>query len=291
MKARLPRRLLERCRAAVADARRYLHERQSPLGGFCFYRWQHIDEPNLGDTFHAVAALHRIGAAIPHADRVEKFLHVFPTAGLDALYYRAFTHALLDDAAPLDEAWLREIRDFTLPVPSANGRAPSSGALERTRRALTLKRRFATLDGVDVAGIRAGIDGLWRGEGGYGAAKPNLWDTWLCLAILDRLDAPLPVATACRFLDGLQFPAFGFVATRDSLLAALEIAYAGVRCCALLAQPVRYPEAVLDFVLACRDGDGGFARAPDALPNIELTYQALGIIADLCGEEVFASSR
>jgi prenyltransferase beta subunit len=41
--------------------------------------------------------------------------------------------------------------------------------------------------------------------------------------------------------------------------------------------------AALAFILDCQTGDGGFARAPDALPDIALTHLALAGLDALAG--------
>jgi hypothetical protein len=46
---------------------RYLLGRQSPTGGFCFYRSEYLDEANLFDTWHAVAALALLNELSPHS--------------------------------------------------------------------------------------------------------------------------------------------------------------------------------------------------------------------------------
>jgi ribonuclease BN (tRNA processing enzyme) len=48
--------------------------------------------------------------------------------------------------------------------------------------------------------------------------------------------------------------------------------------------PVRHRADVLEFVLACQCNNGGFSRAPVALPDLELTHGALQIIALLAPE-------
>ena len=59
--------LTSRARQAVAEATAYLRGRQSYNGGFCFYRFEYLDEPNLRDTYHAIAALTLLGAEVPRA--------------------------------------------------------------------------------------------------------------------------------------------------------------------------------------------------------------------------------
>jgi len=59
--------------AAVA----YLASRQSPSGGFCFYRTEFLDQPNLADTYCAVRGLMLLGESVQHRQRVPSFLESF----------------------------------------------------------------------------------------------------------------------------------------------------------------------------------------------------------------------
>lgn len=115
---------------------------------------------------------------------------------------------------------------------------------------------------------------LESSSGGFGE-QPNLWDTYLSLSILSslgRLDASPATKT---FLERLQVPSFGFIMTPDTSMSTIEVLYAGASCCSLLGIPLAHAADTVSAVLRCQMGDGGFARAPVALPNLELTHLAL----------------
>ena len=253
-------------------ARAYILSRQSRSGAFCFYKTEHVDEPNLHDTHHAVAALALLGVDVPRVELLGQFLNSFLSCEPHTLYYRVFALDLLGcsslvGAQPLAEA--------ALGVPRATVRTATSGWLETTLKVLLLKRRVG--DFRDRPDLIQFIDGL-KADGGYGD-KPNLWDTYLSLTILALLANRPPEAATAAFVDRLQVPSFGFTLTGDSLLGSLDIVYAGMKCCAMLGVPVRYKADALRFVYACQSTNGGFSRVPDALPDIEMTSRALRILA------------
>jgi hypothetical protein len=263
-----PPALKARARNAIAKATDYLRDRQSSNGGFCFYRW--LGEPNLHDTWHAMSALTLIGAEVPRANAVAASLDVYVTTLPESLYQRAFTLDRLGLTDRLGKDDLQRLRDLN-PAAVLAETVPVTARLEKLLHILCLHRRFAGMQGDDRIAedlMRERFDGGW-------GDKPNLGDTWLALAILRLLDASVSLQETRDFVDALQVPSFGFTATRDSSLTNLDTVHAGVGACALLGLPVRYPDDALDYLLACQTSDGGFARTPDALPNIACTHRAL----------------
>jgi hypothetical protein len=258
-------------RKAVAHTVTYLRDRQSPNGGFCFYRWQGLEEPSLGDTRHALATLRLLDAEIPRRAKVVAFLHGFEAAGFDGFYCRLLALAALDAAMPPDARSLERIRAFDAAAVLADEHVPTTARLERTLRIVTLQRCFDAIAGTDeiVAGVRA----LCR-DGGWGD-KPNLGDTRLALEVLAACGARASTDVTRRFVDATQIASFGFTATVDSRYTTLDVVHAGLRACTLLGWPVRYMTDALDFVLGCQGDNGGFARTPDALPGIDLTHRAV----------------
>lgn len=272
----LPASLLSSARKVAARAERYVRSRQSYNGGFCFYRCAGVDEPNLHDTYHAVAALSLLHEKVPRAEELAQFLAGFPAAGVHQLYYCAFALELLGRSSLIAAPQLASIRSLEV-VPRTEDRTASSGWLEATLRAARLKRRFAELSACPE--LVAFIGGL-EAEGGYGG-KPNIIDTYLCLSILALLGRRPPAENSARFVDRLQVPSFGFSLTADSMTASLDVIQAGMKCCAMLGIPVRYAPDVLSFTLVCQTSNGGFSRSPAALPAIEQTHRALQIISML----------
>jgi hypothetical protein len=263
--ADLPATLLARARTAVAKAKAYIESRQSTSGGFCFYRSEYVDEPNLHDTYHAVAALTLLRAEVPRAGELARFLDEFSLLGSGYYYY----YALLIDAARL-----ARIGELAVTPPPSGARIVTSGWLQGVLRTIRLKRRFAGLRALpQVADF---INSL-KADGGYGD-KPNLCDTRLCLSILALISYGAVANDTRDFVDRLQRRPFGFALTNDSLAANLDVLYAGMKCCAMLGVSVRYRADASALVLACQTSNGGFARAPVALPDIELTRRALQIM-------------
>lgn len=251
----------------------YLTARQCPGGGFCFYRGPYLDEPNLADTYCAIRALHLLGEAVPHSARTLAFLRGFDGFDQPAqLHSRAMGLLSLAPGWRPDRRLLASIHALRITPPLAAGSAELHGWLSRTRPIARLKHGcFAEAPMVREWIVAAGRDG------GYGG-RPNLWDTWLASDIADCCRARVDREASRAFVDRLQVPPYGFTAVEGSVLGNLEMAFAGVRCCALLGVPVRFAAQVRSFVCACQTGKGGFARSPGALPNIELTYRALWIL-------------
>lgn len=271
MASELPVALQTKARAAAQRAQTYLCGRQSPGGGFCFYRWMGVEEPTLCDTWHAVAALTLVGAEVPRRDEVEAFLRAFDATGLDDLYHRAF--ALGSLGAVIEPQQLERIASLDAGTELANDHVPVGERLKRTLRITRLQRQFAELLAPSVIAERV-LD-MCRGDG-WGD-KPNLCDTCVALSILyacDKHETPRDVRT---FIDALQISAFGFTATRDSTYAPLEVVHAGLRACSLLQLPIHHLSDAIGCVLACQSSNGGFARTSDALPDIALTH--LGLLA------------
>lgn len=267
----LPPALSVKARMAAVRARSYLEGRQSADGGFCFYRWQTVDEPTLRDTWHAVAALTLLGAGVPRRGDVVAFLRGFPCTGFDDRYHRGLALARLNESIPADV--IEHVGELDAAAALVDAKVPVAARLRRARQIVALQRRLATVR-EPAAVIERTLD-LCR-DGGWGD-KPNLPDTWLALAILDACGSRGHGDGVNEFVDALQVPSFGFTATRDSTFAPLEVVHAGLRACSLLRLPVLHLSDAVASVLACQSDDGGFGRTSDALPGIAQTH--LGLLA------------
>lgn len=254
----------------------YLAAHQSPGGGFCFYRTAHLDEPNLADTFHAVATFHLLGEAVPRADKVARYLDRFDAESQPhLLYYVVQARRMLEAAFAPNARTAASIA--ALSVQQVPTMAHVSGWLERTRLVMRLQEQFG-----HARDARLVVRALQRlsSAGGFGA-RPNLRDTWLALDTLDACGDVGAVPDAAAFVDTLQARPFGFTATRVGTDANLDVIHAGTQACRVLSIPIRYPDDALQFVLACQARDGGFARTEGALPSIEYTYHAVAVLAQL----------
>lgn len=266
-----------RLRAALDKARTYLLGRQSVNGGFCFYRSAGVDEPNPFDTWHAVAALRRLGALPVNPDQVAAFVSEAEISSQPyGLYYRVRTLQVLGFPDPKSP----QVREMVARLPLHLGTPPSPfGGLERLRLILALKRHFS-LD-YPKDGIGASLMALEQPEGGFGL-PPNLLDTRLALSILSFCDRQSSAATRA-FVANLETPGFGFRLTANSLSPTLETLCAGIACCHHLDLPITYADDALHFILSCQGRNGGFSRATGALPDIGMTHLAISALATLAG--------
>lgn len=266
--------------ALFVRAAAYLCGRQSPNGGFCFYRAYGVEEPNLFDTYHAVAALAGIGCEVPKQQELLGFLRALAShAQVSALYHRSFTLEYLGRADHVDTAAIRRLVIASPPIVHV----PLAAALEQLRQAVRLKQRFAVVDGTVAAAMAPRLRALQH-DGGFGD-KPNLEDTAAALAVLaglGTLDRHTVVAVR-EYVDALQVEGLGFALTRDSLTSSLGTILAGIESCELLGLPLRFGADIEGFVLACEVADGGFARVPGALRDIESTHHAVAILQHLRG--------
>jgi hypothetical protein len=261
--------------AALQKTRAYLYSRQSDHGGFCFYKSDGVDEPNLGDTYHALAALKLLHAPVPHVNALLRFLDEASILGPGYLHAYAFALDLLDHAERIDPARLARIAEWPVAPPRwALDAQGLGGWLHHLLCLLRLKQRFAQLEPCPelVAYIQD-----WKTDGGYGR-EASLTQTYLALSVLRLLGVESAEADVRDFVNDLQVLPFGFTETRHCVSANIDVVYAGVQCCALLGLSVRHGRQVLDFTLACQTEAGSFSRAPVALPDIELTHRALQIL-------------
>jgi hypothetical protein len=293
MSSAAPTNLSARCNDAVARAAAYIRTRQSPSGGFCFYRYGGIDEPNLGDTYCAVAALRLFGIEVPNGRKTADFVSKARIFGLTYLYFCAFTLEQLGLASRISEETLAGIRSLSISVPGTASSVDKSGWLESARKAIRLQQRFTPEAGKPASGAS---DARWDGRyaqvatfvadlmerGGFGV-RSNLWDTCVTLSVSTLLGLRPPEDMAA-FVDSLQQPPVGFLMTPHSAMSSLDVAYAGARCCEILGLAVRHRPEVIDFTLSCQCTNGGFAHAPMALPNLEFTYRGLQTLAILVPE-------
>jgi hypothetical protein len=261
--------------AAVAKAVTYVYAKQSYNGGFCFYKYAYLDQPNLHDTYHALQALKLSGARISRSGEVLQYLSRTEPVDASGLFYCVFSFDSLGRFSLIPPAHAARVRALRFKRLRIAADVDASHWLESTVQTVQLQRRFAAP--THTLEILHELDGL-KHEGGYGE-KATLQETALSLRMLKLLGEKLPTPHDTRaFVDGLQRRSIGFTNTTDSLSANLDIVAAGIECCALLHLPVRHRDDIIAFVLACQAADGSFSQVPVALPNIALTHQALKII-------------
>src|SRR5512139_4192552 len=99
-----------RLEQALERAAAYVASRQCRNGGFCYYRYADLEEPNLHDTYYAVAACELLQREVPDPEQVVAYLRSMQTAGRQSsyLYYAGFTARRLG-VDLLDQAFLDKV--------------------------------------------------------------------------------------------------------------------------------------------------------------------------------------
>ena len=278
-----------RLEQALDKAADYIANRQCRNGGFCYYRYADLEEPNLHDTYYAVAACGLLQREVPNPDRVVDYLRSMQTAGRQSsyLYYYAFTAQRLGDLGLLNQTFLDKVEALRLHLPPAGKNVSLSEWLEDSLRVVRLRKTFTS--GLEAGAVTDLVHGLLR-RGGVGAT-PNLRDTYLALRILAELDSLTGLDEANAFIERLQRPSLGFKYTESSFSDPdIDTLYAGVFSCTLLGLDIHYAGDILHTLLSCQRLHGGFARSSDSLGNLNTHCKALSIIDQLREHEAGCNS-
>lgn len=263
--------------SALDRARDYLIERQSPDGGFCFYRGYYLEEPNLSDTWHAVAALTGLlGVVLPERVSHADFIIGQPIEPQPlVLYYRVRALLALGVDDPKSAMVRSAVVALQMHLPDLAMHTTFSAALQRLSCTLWLKRHFGLMPAADD--LAHPLLQWEHADGGFGT-PPNLLDTAAAIAVL-MLCGHTPASRTGEFVNRMAVSGFGFRLTANSLSPNLETTCAGMLSCCRLGLPVPHVQDAVAFVLSCQTGNGGFARAAGALPDITLTHLALTALA------------
>lgn len=266
--------------SALQHAREYLIEKQSPGGGFCFYRGYHLEEPNISDTWHGVAALtDLLGVELSQRKGHADFVIGYPVERQPfLLYYRIRCLLALQTIDPAAAEVERAVEALHPSLPDPARPHLLGASLKRLHCVLWLRNHL----GMETATqhFAQKVLAMAHEDGGYGVPS-NLLDTADAIALLRLCGAALPEATR-EFVSSMADPQFGFRLSATSRSPNLETVHAGAASCRRLALGIPHVAAAASFVLSCQTGNGGFGRASNALPDLELTYMALTtLIRDL----------
>lgn len=255
---------------------RYITERRCASGGYCFYR---LDEPNSGDTFHALASLAMLGAVLDD-DATRSYLHAFQRT--DGSFSNVTVgHAVCRSLAILSErpqadptGWI-----LSLLLPPGDSARPveSSSLFWRTY----LLADLCTLLGIAIpadkkAAVISTVLRYMHPDTGFGSQYSTIIETGHALAILAALRYPVSMTGSTEFLKRCEEPSFGFLAVPGVTPAYLEHVHAGVLACSVLGYRSPAHEHCREFIRRCQIGNGGYVRSVfGGSATLENTYLAL----------------
>ncbi len=268
----------------VAACRRYVLDRQTPSGGFCFYRYGPwgVEEPNAVDTGSAIASLVLLGCAVPRLNQVVAWLQGLQdhTGGYASLVIADATLGALHRLGLAPERDPRNyLQDAAAQIGLFDSRAHEwNGWLANAHCCL----QWWHVHGLSLDQPRRMLPAILKvledPEGGFVASHPSVIETWHALRILSLLDQTLP-QNALTFLRQCEHSVSGMTLTPGSTATSLEAQHAGARALRLYTAGVTQHAAIRRFTAACQTSGGGFARTPDALPNLIDTFRALAVLS------------
>jgi len=259
----------------------YIRERRCDSGGYCFYR---LDEPNAGDTFHALASL-AILDALPVDDEVTRdYLYTFRNpekhfSNVNVRYAVARSLLLLGEKPEDDPAsW---ILPFLIPPSDGIRPVESSSLFEQ----LYLLADLCTIQQVTIpsekkAQIITALLHHQHTDTGFGNPVSTIIETADALAILAALGHPVLLTGSTEFLKQCEDPASGFLAVPGSKPGYLEHIHAGVRACSVIGYQSPVLDRCREFILRCHVGNGGYVRSIfGGSATLENTWLALDTLA------------
>ena len=259
----------------------YIRERRCSSGGYCFYR---LDEPNAGDTFHALASLAILDALPDNDNATRDYLSTFRNpekhfSNVNVRYAVVRSLLLLGEKPEDDPAsWI-----LPLLIPPRDGIRPveSSSLFEY----LYLLTDLCTIQNVTIpsekkAEIITAVLHYHHKDTGFGHPVSMIIETADALAILAALGYPVSSAGSTEFLKQCEDPASGFLAVPGSKPGYLEHIHAGVLACSVLGYPSPLFVQCQEFIRKCCRDNGGYVRSMfGGSPTLENTWLALDALS------------
>lgn len=264
----------------------YLMNRQTPDGGFCFYRAYGVEESNGKDTYSAVASFIVLQMPIPDRETLLVWLRSQQSdrggyANLSMAWFVLESLRLLGAQplqAPID--FLQAEHDRILAADWRVKTMEWSALLHRLSRLAILMKRLGLIASASFrTKVSALLDSLRGNQGGYGIPAENLLDTHRVVLICEHLGLERTagiLAFAKRCVDD----AFGFRLVPAGSTNSLAVIHAGVGLFDLYGAtlPREIIASILRYVSSCQTSIGGFGRAPGAIATLEDTWLALACL-------------
>jgi len=261
---------------------KYITERRCQKGGYCFYRQE---EPNLSDSYYALASQRILGTETEDIDTINYILNSQRSNGS----YLNITHAYyaINSLYILNKKQLYSPKSFIFAnlhsynpenlLPGTNSVFKKMhfviSLMNMLNLAIPLKRKES---------VSKFVLYFKKSDTGFGVERSTLLETAHALTILAAMDYPLEKLQTAFFLRKCEHSIFGFTNIHSTSLSYLEYLHAGLVLSQLLEYKINYATQCLDFVLNCQTNKGGFARSIDGgIATLENTFYAINSLAIL----------
>lgn len=275
----ISKRTLANVRSWADSVSNYVLSRQNPDGGYTF--WQGADS-NAQDTYYGLAVLKLLDLPLPSVEETLEWLRVFELGNVYSYYYVG--KALLLCGEDLDER-------FHKYVASAIASKRHFGSVDvyvefaSEFQVTSIVLELARMTGFDPRGNDV-VDWLLKfknEDGGFGAQKhSNINSTYHAVSSLRMLGFDVnSLQDTARFIRSCERPYGGFTVIPCAYEPYVEYTYYGVMALETLKENCRFPAQTVDFMLRCRNANGGFARSDLGVSTFEYTFQAVSVAQKL----------
>ncbi len=268
--------------ADLAVTAAYVRGRQTPEGGFSYYRAWGVEEPGAADTWHAVAALATLGSVPDRSEDCVQWLRDRQSedggyAGIATAWHVVEALACLSAAPRHNPAqWLAPYSERLFDGMDAE---VSGGEvlLSLTRHVELRERLSLALEPRHRNAISANLTRIRDANGGFPRGGANLVDSAVALRLL-RSAGLLPDRRLLEFALACENPASGFCAVAEGQSTHLGALAAGVAIMHYFDAAPAYPRSLLDLTMACRHPTGGYGRHIGAVATLHDTHLAVYLI-------------
>ena len=259
----------------------YIRERRCSSGGYCFYR---LDEPNTGDTFHAIASLAMLDALPDNDNATRDYLYTFRNSekhfsNVNVRYAVARSLLLLGENPENDPSvWILPL----LTQPPRGTRPVESSSLFEHLYLLTSLCNYlgVVIPSEKKAEIITAVLQYQQPDTGFGYPVSTIIETADALAILAALGYPVSLTGSTEFVKQCEDPASGFLAVPGSKPGYLEHIHAGVLACSVLGYHSPLFAQCEEFIRKCCRENGGYVRSIfGGSATLENTWLALDTLA------------
>ncbi|HEX5314985.1 MAG TPA: prenyltransferase/squalene oxidase repeat-containing protein [Gammaproteobacteria bacterium] len=272
----------------TAAALRYVRGRQTPAGGFSFYRSWGVEEPSPADSFYALFSLAILGGEPLEHDACANWLQARQDAagGFSSL---AAGWQVLESLDLLGMPPERSAAPWLITRAGILFEAVEAGSAEAPGELLAELARFVDLwrstghlrlEPRQRMAIIASLERLRDARGAFPRDAPNLTDSATALRLIRALHL-LPHRSLLAFARSCEDPLYGFRPVPQGHSTRLEVVASGLDVCAAFGAEARYTDAIRETLAACQHDGGGFSPQPGALPTLRDTWLAMRILQRL----------
>lgn len=260
----------------------YVRGRQTPAGGYCYYRAWGVEEPDAADTFYAVAVLAALGEQPGDLPGLLRWLgdqqqHGGAFASIATGWHVTETLRHLGKSPAHEPGpWLRTRSDLLFDTPSPHDEPFPT--LLNLARYLELCARFGVLlETRHLEAIRFWLRAFHDPNGVLAHDAPTLAAGAVVLRIA-AASARTPDRHLLDFARSCEDPVYGFRNSPNGRSTQLSALAGGCTILRAFRTAARYPGALRRTVIACQTRPGGFGRQPGAVATLQDTWVAIATL-------------